>query len=223
MNYLEHFMRNFSNSPYYPEAFYERGRILFGQKEYDSAIVVFQNFLSRYPESEYAANAYYWTGEALFNLGNLESAEKMYAAVLTRYPTSSRVEAARYRNSLIGLKYREEELLKLLKWSHEEYLKSFEAKTNLEKTYAEIVSSYQRQIAALTTDDLHNQVLKLSEENRVLQAELEAGKATTRLNSATVTDPEFEGKMQILSAREEALKLKEAYLNQLIAEYEEKK
>jgi outer membrane protein assembly factor BamD (BamD/ComL family) len=222
-NYLEHFMRNFSKSSYFPEAFYERGRILFGQKEYDSAISAFQTFISRYPDSEYVANAYFWTGEALFALGNLSSAEKIYMTVITKYPTSSRTEAARYRSALIGLKYREEELLKLLKWSHEEYLKSLEAKANLEKASTEIVSSYQRQIAALNTGNLSDQVLKLSEENRVLRAELEAQKATAFVNVSALTDPEFEGRMRILSAREQALKLKEDYLDQLISGYEGKK
>ncbi|MDR1625898.1 MAG: tetratricopeptide repeat protein [Spirochaetia bacterium] len=222
-NYLEHFVTNFSKSPYYPEAFYERGRILYGQKEYDSAISAFQAFISRYPDSGYVANAYFWMGESLFALGNLASAEKMYGTVVAQYPTSARVEAARYRGALIGLKYREEELLKLLKWSHEEYLKSVEARADLEKVYTETVSSYQRQIAALNTDDLHGQVLNLSEENRVLRAELEAQKATTFVTtSATLTDPEFEARMQILSAREQALKLKEDYLDQLISRYEGK-
>jgi outer membrane protein assembly factor BamD (BamD/ComL family) len=221
--YLETFMKQFPESPYYPEAFYERGRILYFQKEYDSAVVSFQNFLSRYPESEYAANAYFWTGEALFALGNLDSAEKMFLTVVTRYPTSLRVEAARYRGALIGLKYREDELLKLLKWSHEEYLKSLEARARLEKTYAEIVSSYQRQIAALNTGDLHAEVIRLSEEVRVLKAELEEARRNAESGISALSDPEFEGRMQILSTREEALKTKEAYLNQLIAEYEGKK
>ncbi|MDR3200721.1 MAG: tetratricopeptide repeat protein [Spirochaetales bacterium] len=220
-NFLENFLKNFPTSPYYPEAFYERGRILYYQKEYDSAIVSFQNFLDRYPESDYAANAYFWTGESLFALGNLEPAERMYATVVTRYPTSSRVEAARYRAALIGLKYREEELLKLLKWSHEEYLKSLEARTNLERTYAEVVSSYQRQIAALNTSDLHAEVIRLSEEARVLKTELEARK--TGGARPPVTDSEFDARIQILSAREESLRLREVYLNQLIREYEEKK
>jgi outer membrane protein assembly factor BamD (BamD/ComL family) len=220
--YLETFMKNFPGSSYYPEAFYERGRILYFQKEYDSAVVSFQNFLGRYPESEYAANAYFWTGEALFALGNLDSAEKMFLTVVTRYPTSSRVEAARYRGALIGLKYREDELLKLLKWSHEEYLKSLEARTRLEKTYTEIVSSYQRQIAALNTGDLHAEVIRLSEEVRVLKAELEAQR-TAATGVSALEDPEYEGRMRMLSTREEALKTKEAYLNQLIAEYEGKK
>ncbi|MDR1316241.1 MAG: tetratricopeptide repeat protein [Spirochaetales bacterium] len=222
-NYLEHFVANFSRSPYFSEAFYERGRILYGQKDYDSAIAAFQTFITRYPESEYVPNAYFWMGESLFAVGNLLPAEKMFSTVITQYPTSSRVETARYRNSLIGLKYREEELLKLLKWSHEEYLKSVDARANLEKTYTEIVSSYQRQIAALNTDDVHGQVLKLSEENRVLRAELEAQKAIRSAGTpAALTDPEFEGRMQILSAREQALKLKEEYLDQLISKYEGK-
>jgi glycerophosphoryl diester phosphodiesterase len=146
----------------------------------------------------------------------------MFTTVVNRYPTSARVEAARYRIALVSLKYREEELLKLLKWSHEEYLKSLESRENLERTYTEIVASYQRQIAALNTGDLHAEVIRLTEEARVLRAEVAALKAAG--TDKIITDgPEFEGRMQILAAREEALKLKETYLNQLIEEYERKK
>jgi TolA-binding protein len=219
--YLEYFLRNYSSSPYYSEAFYERGRLLYFQKEYDAAIVAFEGFLSRYPKSDYAANAYFWTGESLFALGNLDSAERMFAIVTSEYPTSSRVEAARYRSALIGQKYREEELMKLLKWSHEEYLKSLEAKRNLERVYAEVVSSYQRQIAALSTGDLHAEVIRLSEEVRVLKAELQERRSVAAMPA--LSDAEFGGRMRVLAAREEAVKAKEVYLEQLIAEYEEKK
>ncbi|MCL1817773.1 MAG: tetratricopeptide repeat protein [Spirochaetaceae bacterium] len=219
-SYLEYFLKNFSDSSYYPEAFYERGRLLYFQKEYDAAIVAFEHFLSRYPKSEYAANAYFWTGESLFAMGNLDTAQKMYAIVSAQYPSSSRVEAARYRAAIIGQKYREEELVKLLKWSHEEYIKSLAARRNLEKMYAEVVLSYQRQIAALSAGDLHAEVIRLSEEVRVLKAELDSRASAG--GAAALSDAEFDGRMRMLSAREDAVKSKEAYLEQLIAEYEEK-
>jgi hypothetical protein len=55
-----------------------------------------------------------------------------------------------------------------------------------------------------------------------LRAELEVQNTTAFVNASTLSDPEFEGRMQILSAREQALKLKEEYLDQLISEYEGK-
>ena len=218
---LEHFIRNFPGSSFYPEAFYERGRLLYFQREFDAAVVAFENFLSRFPESDFAANAYFWAGESLFALGNLEPAERMYEIVISRYPTSSRVEAARYRFTLIGLKYREEELLKLLKWSHEEYINSLGARRNLERIYAEIVSSYQRQITALATGDLHAEVIRLSEEVRVLKAELSRRSFVEAL--PVQMDADFDARMHMLSAREDAVVARELYLQQLIAEYEEKR
>ena len=219
--YLEYFLKSFPENHYYPEAFYDRGRLLYFQKEYDAAIAAFESFLSQFPKSDYAANAYFWTGECLFAMGNLDSAEKMFAIVTMEYPASSRVEAARYRSALIGLKYREEEMLKLLTWSHEEYLKSLDGKRNLERIYAEIVSSYQRQIAALSTGDLHAEVIRLSEEVRVLKAELDS--RVSAVGVPVLTDAEFDGRMRMLSAREDAVKVRESYLEQLIAEYEGKK
>ncbi|MDR2589253.1 MAG: tetratricopeptide repeat protein [Spirochaetales bacterium] len=216
---LEHFVKSFPSSAYFPEAVYERGRLLYFQRDYDAAIIAFQHFLTRYPDSQYAPNAFFWTGEALFALGNLSQAERMFMTVVNRYPTSSRLEAARYRAAVIGLKHREEELLKLLRWSHEEYLKAQESRQSLERTYAEIVDSYQRQLAALNTGNLSAEVVRLSEETHRLKSELAAQKSQHSSSSG----PEYEGQMRILAAREEALTLKEAYLEQLIQEYEGKR
>ena len=173
---LEIFLKDYQDNPFYPEGVYEKGRLLFLQGEYESSLQVLQSFLSAYPDSPYVANSYYWAGEALFALGNLEAAERMFNTVVTQYPTSFRNEAARYRLALIGMKYREEELLKLLKWSHEEYLNALEEFNRRETTYAEALGAYQRRISALTTRDFQSEIIKLTEQVRVLEAELKRTK-----------------------------------------------
>ncbi len=244
---LEIFLKNHQDNAFYPEGVYEKGRLLFLQGEYESSLQVLQSFLSAYPDSPYVANAYYWAGESLFALGNMEAAERMFNTVVSQYPTSFRNEAARYRLSLIGMKYREEELLKLLKWSHEEYLKALEEFNRRETMYTEAMGAYQRRISALTTRDFQAEIVKLNEQNRVLEAELkqarteadyaktekagleEALKAKDKAlpgvshgkaaaGAASSSDEQAENRRKVLSIKEEALNLKEFYLGRVQAE-----
>ena len=80
-------------------------------------------------------------------LGRLEEAERAFTAVTQNYPSSVKVEAATYRIALIGLEYRQRELLKLLTWSHEESLRSVEDFRRREKAYESSIALYQKQIS----------------------------------------------------------------------------
>jgi chromosome segregation ATPase len=185
------------------------------------------------------ANAYYWSGEALFELGHLSRARTLFQTVVEDYPTSFRVEAARYRISIIELKSREEELLKLLRFSHEESLRALEEFRQREQTYQEALAEYRRRLASLSEDDfraeievLRAQIEELNEElaeqraavtdlrakNAELQAALdqvdenETGSAVSSTPSADI-DETLESALLALKA--EALDLKEFYLNWL--------
>lgn len=175
---LEHFLKNYPGNSFYSEGLYEKGRLLYLQGEYESSIVLLQRFIDSYPNSPYTANAYYWAGESLFSLGHLGTAEKMFRFVIKQYPTSYRVEAAKYKLSLIELKAKEEELLKLLQWSHEEHLKALEEFQKRESVYEEAIDAYQRKISLLTSKDFQGEVLRLSEKVRVLEAELTQARLT---------------------------------------------
>jgi TolA-binding protein len=212
---LEHFLKTFPDNPFYAEGLYEKGRLLFLQGEFETSLQALQSFISAYPDSPYLANAYYWSGESLFSLGDLSSAERMFTIVVSRFPTSFRVEAARYRISTIELKYREEELLKLLKWSHEEYLKALEEFKKRETTYEEAVTAFQRKIAALTAQDLHGEIVKLTERVRVLEAELNQAKTTIQ-EKTSAPQENLENRLKAAAIKEEALLLKELYLDKLI-------
>ena len=169
---LEFFLLNYEDSPYFPEANYQKGRLLYLQGEYQSAIQVFQTFVEAFPTSPFIANAYYWSAESLYSLGHYDEAQELFERVVNDFPNSFRVEAARYRISLIDLRNREEELLTLLRWSHEEYLDAVEQFRREERTYQEAIASYQRRLASLSTDDFRAEIERLSNREEELESEL---------------------------------------------------
>jgi len=251
--HLEYFLSRFPENPYIMEGTYEKGRLLFLQREYTECIEHLDRFLKKYPDSPYAANAYYWIGEATLALGRLKEAEKIFHFVVTQFPTSFRSEAARYRLDIIKLKYREEELLKLLQWSHEEHLKALEEFQKREAVYLETIKTYQRRVALLSSQDYQGEILKLSEQVRALENELsqvrkseetlrvekatlenalmklrlESAPAKGGIESSGVADATtLKNLLELLQVKQEALALKEQYLQKLKQEVigpEEKK
>ena len=180
---LEYFLSTYPTHARYAEALYEKGRLLHRQDDNEGAIQVLQSFLTRFPESEFVANAYFWIGESLYALGQLDDALLVYRKVAEAYPSSFRVEAARYRAALIEFKKRENELLKLLKWSHEESLRTIEGFQRRETAYEQAIASYQRSLAAAQQSDLQQ---TLAEVNQTLaQREAELKTAAARLAEAT--------------------------------------
>jgi tol-pal system protein YbgF len=77
------------------KALYERGFALYANRQYDQAILVYQNFLSRYPEDIYSDNAQFWIGESYLHLEKPTEAEAAYRKVLREYE---------HKNSLEGYK-----------------------------------------------------------------------------------------------------------------------
>ncbi len=240
--HLEYFLDKYPDNPYIMEGMYEKGRLLFLQRQFSECIEHLDRFLKKYPDSPYGANAYYWIGEAAFSLGRLKEAEKIFHFVVTQFPASFRVEAARYRLDIIKLKYREEELMKLLQWSHEEHLKALEEFQKREAVYLETIKTYQRRIALLSTQDFQGEILKLSEQVRALENELSQARKneeTLKVEKATlenalmklrVESPSMKGGiessgitdaaaiknlLELLQVKQEALALKEEYLQKL--------
>lgn len=192
---IDAFMAAYPKSPRVADLLYQRGRILYTKGDYEGALKVFSAFVSSAPSSDLLPSAMYWSGESLYALGRLEDAERVFTAVAKDYPSSVKVEAATYRISLIGLEYRQRELLKLLTWSHEESLRSAEDFRRREKAYEASIALYQKQIsdskrgAASDQDkviaDLRSQVAdlgtKLADDEAKLasaQAEAEALRAS---------------------------------------------
>jgi len=170
---IDYFITNYQNHNRYPDALYQKGRILFLQKEHEKAIRQLYEYIEDYPSHDYNSNALFWIGESFYALGHFDKAEKVYTALVRDYPRSYKLEAARYRKSLIELKQREQNLLKLLKISHEEYLKALEDFQQREKFYEQAISSYQRKLSAASSEKDNERIKQLNAELSAKQAEIQ--------------------------------------------------
>jgi TolA-binding protein len=177
---LEFYLANYTGGQEYEEALYQKGRLLFMQEDFESSIKVIQSFIAAYPKSSLLPSAWFWAGECLYSLGRLDDALAVYQKIVTDYPSSVKTEASQYKISLIQLRKKEVELSKLLKWSHEDFLKSVEEYQNREKAYEQAIQSYQKRLAASTAEDdrktiaaLQRELASKSEEVKQLQAQLE--------------------------------------------------
>ncbi len=235
-NNLDFFIQNYKDNKLFPDAVYQKGRLLFRKGQYDSAIQIFYKFIESYNEHPFVSNSYFWIAESLFFLGHIEKAEIIYSMIIREYPNSYKLEASKYKLSLITLKYREKELLKLLKISHEEYLKALEDFQLREKTYEQSISSYQRRLLAATSDNHKALVAEMTEDilqkdntiaslnrqitqmNTSISNLKEQQKASPSINEDTpvfTLSASFLKNIRLLEVKDSALKLKEFYINWL--------
>jgi hypothetical protein len=182
-------------------------------------------------------------GESLLSIGQLDEARKMFTIVVKDYRTSYKAEAAGYKQSLIDQKSREEALLNLLKWSHQESIKNIEDFSRKEQAYQEAIREYQKKLTNLAPQDFKNELLAQQQRADSLQAERDANKeridqlnnqlkdlqialqqaqndqqtATaqlTQLKNSQGTDA-LDQRQKLLDAKEQALLLKEQALTNL--------
>lgn len=166
---LEYYLREFPRHTYAVEAEYQRGRLLYMQEDFTGALRALAAFVEDHPDSPFVANATYWSAEALFSVGRLQEARRLFQTVIQDYPSSFRVEAARYRVAVIDLNQREQELLDLLRWSHEEYLRVLEDARRRERTYEQAIAGYQNRLQDAATEDFRDEIVRLSTQVRSLQ------------------------------------------------------
>jgi TolA-binding protein len=141
---------------------YHKGRALYHLSRYDEALMLLKLYADRIggagplsPGSSAAARksaALYWIGECLYAMGQLDYARDVFTIVTADYPGSANYEASSYRLGLINQKKIEEELLGLLKWSHEESLRAIEEYQRRERSYDQALIAYQKRIAELLKD-----------------------------------------------------------------------
>jgi TolA-binding protein len=140
---------------------YHKGRVLFFLGRYDEAVILLKNYadsISGTPEtlspqdSSKKSAALYWVGESLYSMGLLDRAGEIFLLITESYPQSAKYEAASYRLALINQKKVETELLGLLKWSHEESLKTMEEYERRERSYDQALIAYQKRIAEMLKD-----------------------------------------------------------------------
>lgn len=236
---LDFFITNFSENKLFPDAFYQKGRILFKKGDYDSAIQIFYKFIESYSNHPFVSNSYFWIAESLFYLGHIEKAEIIYSLIIREYPNSYKFETSKYKLSLITLKYRENELLKLLKISHEEYLKALEDFQLREKTYEQTISSYQRKLYSATSDDqkaivsemtkelsqkdnllssLNKQIEELNKTILNLKNQQSENNITTGTTPTAAVSTVSIKNARLLEAKNSILKLKEFYINWLASQ-----
>lgn len=236
---IESFLAAFPGHQRTPELMYHKARATFLQKDYERAVNLFQSYITAFPSGDQVSASVFWSAESLYSLGRLQDAEKLYRAIGERFPESVKAEAAKYRLSLIQFKYREDELLTLLKWSHEESLRIIEEFQRREKSYEQALDVYQKRYGeakrgvAQTQASLEDQVSSLrlamddlakrlqEKDTRVSELERlqleavapdmgkEAGSTTTRADQT--------GALQLLSMKERALVLMQFYLERIAA------
>jgi len=143
------------NSQYTRDMMYHKARAYFNQGYFEDSLVFFIRYSNSITSDDAEsidrkAAAFFWMGECLYSMGQYDEAEKFYAWVISRYPLSPKVEVSSYRIDLIKQKKIENELLALLRWSHEESLRTSEEYQRRIRTYENTLNMYQRQIAELT-------------------------------------------------------------------------
>jgi TolA-binding protein len=139
---------------------YHRGRSYYYLGRYDEAVVLFRAYSDSLNsggtgDDVIAARksaALYWMGECLYAMGQLEKAQEIFLLILEQYPQSVKFEASSYRIALIDQKKIEMELLSLLKWSHEESLKTIEEYQRRERSYDQALVAYQKRISDMLKD-----------------------------------------------------------------------
>lgn len=67
------------------------------QKNYDQAIIAFNQYLTDYPQGAYAANSEYWLGEISLLQGNLEKSRSWFERLLSDFPAHDKAADAQYK------------------------------------------------------------------------------------------------------------------------------
>jgi TolA-binding protein len=175
---------------------YHKGRALYHLGRYDEALMLLELYAGGIggaspPGSSAAARksaALYWIGECLYAMGQLDYARDIFMTVSTDYPGSAKYEASSYRLGLINQKKIEEELLALLKWSHEESLRAIEEYQRRERSYDQALIAYQKRIAELLKD---THIPDLEAANAQYRRQLQEAEARIRaLESGLEAPPE---------------------------------
>ena len=142
-----------SSSEWKTEIPYHRARCLYYIGRYEEALSAWGSYADKLADDDPRKPAsYYWMGESLFALGRFDDAAEAFSLVMDKYPYSVKYEASSYRIHLITQKRVEEELLTILKWSHEESLKSIEEYQEREKNYDQAITVYQQRISELLAE-----------------------------------------------------------------------
>ena len=212
---LDYYLANFPQDPGKTDALYLQARILYSDGDFSHAIQAFGQYLDLAPAGEQVPNALFWMAESAFSLGHYEEAGALYTKIVQGYPSSFKLEASRYRLSVIDLRHREEELLKLLQWSHTEAINSADEFQRREKAYQQSMVAYQKRILDLQSTDSGAKVASLEELIRQKDALIAALKVQGSSSAEkTIADPGDKTQtVKLLELKVRALMLQNYFLN----------
>lgn len=212
---LDYYLQNFPKDPGRTEALYLQARILYSDGDYAHAIQAFGQYLELAPGGDQVPNALFWMAESAFGLGRYQEAANLYNKIVQGYPSSFKLEASRYRLSVIDLRHREEELLKLLQWSHAEALNSAEEFQRREKAYQQSLTAYQKRVLDLQSSDLGAKVAALEEANRQKDSQIASLKLLGTTPEKTVSsgsNTNDQNTIRLLELKVQTLALKAYFL-----------
>jgi len=210
---LDYYLQTFPKDLGRTEGLYLQARILYSDGDFSHAIQAFGQYLELSPGGDQVPNALFWMAESAFALGHYEEAANLYNKIVQGFPSSFKLEASRYKLSVIDLRHREEELLKLLQWSHSEAINSAEEFQRREKAYQQSLVAYQKRILDLQATDLGAKLAALEESNRQKDAQI----AVLRLQGVVPAEKNISSADQgptikLLELKVRALTLKAKYL-----------
>lgn len=213
---LEYYLTNYKTTGLnYPEAFYEKGRLLFLQEQFQASVKQLNSFIENYPNNSLLSNAYYWIGECLYALGQYDDSGFYFNIVLTKYPNSIKEEASRYKLRLIEHKKSELTLQNLLKWSQEQYISALTQFRIKEKSLQEALDKYKAGGTAIDSQqlgNLQNENNDLKQKLKDLQDQIELLKGNGSDQSIIDRLKQLQLKEKLLSDKEDALRILEQEL-----------
>jgi len=199
----------------YIEALYQKGRLLFLQEQYQSAIELLYFFIEKYPNYELVSNAYYWIGESLYALGQFDDAGLVFNIIIDKYPNSIKREASTFKIRLIEHKKSELALQNLLKWSQEQYIASLNQFKIKEKTLNQAIAEYEKNKNTQGGSLSNDQIKKLQGDNDELKNKIVFLETQLKDMQNSISDKDLSEKLKQLRLKEELLKQKEETLREL--------
>lgn len=169
---IDRFAVSFPSESRIPDTQYQKGRVLYILGRYEDSIRALYAYITAFSGHSMVPSGYYWIGECLFSVGRFAESRSIFSALVEKYPESVKREAAVYRISLIDETAKQDELLKLLKMSHEESLRIIEDYQRREKTYEQAINAYQRRISDMIKDTRLGELEKQLGDEKVRNSEL---------------------------------------------------
>ncbi len=150
--YANTFLQRFPNDNKRADIIYQQGRMYCLCAEHEKSIQTLYGFLREFSRHRQVPSAYYWIAENLYMTGRLQDARIIFSRIVLDYPTSAKAPPSKYKIALIDQASTQEELLSLLKISHEELLKLSEEHEKNKKSYEQTITVYQKQLGEVNRD-----------------------------------------------------------------------